>query len=58
LCAKASLPSGRYGSVEKRFTILGKKIRDRGKKIRIILNVASDLNIVASKEKLFPFPKG
>jgi hypothetical protein len=28
------------------------------KKIRIILNVASDLNIVTSKEKLFPFPKG
>jgi hypothetical protein len=51
------LPSGRYGSVETRFTILGRKIRDRGKKIRIILNVASDLNIVASNEKLFPFPK-
>jgi hypothetical protein len=28
------------------------------KKIKIILNVASDLNIVASKEKLFPFPQG
>jgi len=35
-----------------------KKIRDRGKKIRIILNVASDLNIVTRNEKLFPFPKG
>jgi hypothetical protein len=52
------LPSGQYGSVENRFTILGRKSAIAAKKIKIILNVASDLNIVESKEKLFPFPKG